>query len=110
MGKRSRLLREYFKHIRPGAVRIGASTSNPRVDPVAFLNSNGRSVVVIKAAANGNATITNLPAGRYLVSSAVVDDATANKEEYVNHNGSEPFKVTIPGRGVVAVSGVEPRK
>ncbi len=61
----SRFTRQYTKYIRPGAQRIDASTSNAAFDPVGFINSDGKYVVVVKAAAGGNFSIANLPAGTY---------------------------------------------
>ena len=65
MGSRTRYLRQYFKFIPRGAVRIGATSVDPTFDPVAFINSNGKYVVVVKAAAGGTFTVGGLPAGTY---------------------------------------------
>ena len=62
---RAKALRQYFKHVRPGAVRIGAASGSAAFQPVAFRNTNGRHVVVVKADAGGNFSISNLPAGTY---------------------------------------------
>jgi hypothetical protein len=65
MGSRTRFLRQYFKFIRRGAQRIGATTTDSRLDPLAFINTDGRYVVVIKADAAGSFSIHGLPAGTY---------------------------------------------
>jgi hypothetical protein len=65
----SRLLRQYMKYIRPGARRIGATSSNPVFVPVAFINTDGRYAVVVKAEGGGGPfTVAGLPAGTYAVS------------------------------------------
>lgn len=61
----TRFLRHYFRFIRPGAVRIGAMTTDARFDPLAFLNADGRAVVVVKAASGGEWLVRGLPPGTY---------------------------------------------
>src|SRR5205085_9827738 len=46
MASRTKFLRQYFKYIRRGAVRIGAASTNASFDPVAFINAGGQYVVV----------------------------------------------------------------
>lgn len=65
MGDRTRYLAQYFKHVRMGAVRIGASTNNPGVRPVAFRNANGKQVVVLHVDAPGPVDVRGLAAGTY---------------------------------------------
>jgi hypothetical protein len=70
MGSRTKFLRPYFKFVRAGAVRIDASTSRSVVDPLAFINANGKYVVVLKSTSTrlDSLTIQPLPAGTYGVS------------------------------------------
>ena len=65
MGTRTKFLRQYFKFIRAGAERIEATTTDGSFDPVAFINTNGKYVVVVKVNNGGNFTIDGLPAGTY---------------------------------------------
>ena len=51
MGRRTRFLRQYFKFIRQGATRIGAATTDSSIDPLAFVNTDGSPVVVVKTSA-----------------------------------------------------------
>jgi len=62
---RTRFLRQYFKFVRRGAVRIEAATSNPAFDPVAFVHPDGGTVVVVKASSAGEFSLGNLPPGEY---------------------------------------------
>ena len=65
IASRTKLLRQYFKYIRRGAVRISGTTNNANLDPVAFINTNGKYVVVVNALASGSFNVVGLPAGRY---------------------------------------------
>src|SRR5215468_828390 len=49
MGSRTRYLRQYFKYVRRGAVRIDASSDNPDFEPLAFVNADCRQTVIVKA-------------------------------------------------------------
>jgi hypothetical protein len=60
-----KLLRQYFKYIRRGAVRISATSNNAAFDPVAFINANGKYVVVVKTTTAGSFNVVGLPAGSY---------------------------------------------
>ncbi|MHC4558587.1 MAG: hypothetical protein ACYS80_14940 [Planctomycetota bacterium] len=61
----TKFTRQYYRFVRRGAVRITATSDSASFDPVAFINANGRYVVVVKANAGGNFTIEGLPSGDY---------------------------------------------
>ncbi len=66
------LLAQYFKFIRIGATRVGASTDSVEWTPVAFVNPDGKHVVVIRTKSTtsaADAVIQGLPAGLYGVRS-----------------------------------------
>jgi hypothetical protein len=65
MGSRTHYLRQYIKYVRPGSVRIEATTSNANFDPVTFVRLDGGYVTVVKASAGGTFYVRDLPAGRY---------------------------------------------
>ncbi|OGR87242.1 MAG: hypothetical protein A3J74_11255 [Elusimicrobia bacterium RIFCSPHIGHO2_02_FULL_57_9] len=65
IGGRTKFLRQYFKYIRKGAVRIDAVSNNSGFDPLAFINTDGKYVVVVKTSAGGSFSIQGLPAGTY---------------------------------------------
>ena len=65
MQRRTKFLRQYMKFIKPDSVRIKADSSNTAFDPVAFINADGKYVVVIKASSGGDITLRDLPAGMY---------------------------------------------
>jgi hypothetical protein len=58
----TRLIRQYTKHVHPGAQRIGA-VGTGAVQPVAFVNTDGSYVVVVKG--SGPFTVSGLPPGAY---------------------------------------------
>ena len=65
MGWRTKFLHQYFHYVRPGAVRVEASSDESGYDPVAFVNADGRYVVVVNAASDGRIIVNGLPAARY---------------------------------------------
>jgi hypothetical protein len=97
----ARYLRQYFHHVRRGATRIGATSTDTRLDPVAFVNADGRTVVVIRATGAGHVAIAGLPAGRYGASHATRDGSAESPETRVAA-GAE-LEASIPGRGVLTV-------
>ncbi|MEO6445997.1 MAG: Ig-like domain-containing protein, partial [Gemmatimonadaceae bacterium] len=48
-GAMTKYLRQYFRYVALGAVRVGATSADSRVAPVAFRNVSGKYVVVVKA-------------------------------------------------------------
>jgi hypothetical protein len=65
MGDRTRYLRQYFRYVRPGAVRMDASSTLGGANPVAFVNADGRTVVVVSSTAAAALSVQGLPAGTY---------------------------------------------
>ena len=94
--------RQYFHYIRPGAVRIEAQTNNSKFDPVAFINANGKYVVVVQAATGGSMTVSNLPAGVYGIT-----DSLGDKHPDSNvTNGT--LTTQISGAGYITIYGKVP--
>lgn len=102
MGRRTKYLRQYFRCLRPGAVRIEASTSNENFDPVAFEKNDSTVSVVIKTEGPGHLVVRDLPAGRYFVSHATEDSAGEQPVEHLIDPGMQ-LKVSIPSAGVLTV-------
>ncbi len=99
---RSKFLRQYFKFIRFGAQRIDALTGNSNFDPLAFINTNGKYVVVVKAGSGGTFNLYGLPPGLYGIkyttaSQYNVDlaDKTVALEQSLTTN--------IPAAGVITI-------
>jgi hypothetical protein len=65
MGSRTPGLRQYFKYVRNGAYRVGASSTDSTLRPVAFTNPNGKAVVVIHVDQAKTISLGGLPSGSY---------------------------------------------
>ena len=110
MGWRTKFLRQYFKFIRSGAVRIDATGDNTNFDPVAFVNSDGRNVVVVKASQAGSITIQDLPAGDYGIKYTTGSQYDVNHSNQTIQTG-QSINTSIPASGVItiyAISGSAP--
>jgi phosphodiesterase/alkaline phosphatase D-like protein len=102
MNSRAKFYRQYWKYIRSGAVRKGCSTTNSNFDGLAFLNTNGRWVVVVKCSTGGSFTIGGLPAGTFGV---FYTTATSYDQHPPNQTigTGENLSVSIPAAGVLTV-------
>jgi hypothetical protein len=78
LGTRSRYLRQYFRYVRLGAQRVGAVSDNSAVRPVAFVNQNGKTAVVIHVAGAGEIFVRGLRPGTY--GTSVTTDAATGTE------------------------------
>jgi O-glycosyl hydrolase len=96
-----RYLRQYFRYVRRGATRIGAGSADDRLSPVAFVNTDGRTVVVLKAATSGTAAIRGLPPGRYGVSYAIGRQSAEVPDVQVSAGGE--LQASIPAAGVLTI-------
>lgn len=98
----ARFLQQYFRYIRPGAVRIGAACGDPILQAVAFINKGGGYVVVVNAAAAATFRLRGLPAGRYsLVYTTRSRHAAALPD--VRLRDGEPLPAAIPAKGVMTI-------
>ncbi len=101
LSKTGKYLRQYFRYIRPGAVRVEAGTTNPEADPVAFVGPDNRAAVVIKTARGMTVRISGLLPGNYGVRYTTDREAHVAGAD-VSANGG-PVDVTIPASGVITV-------
>ncbi len=60
-----RLLRHVFAFVRPGAVRVSATSSDARVRVLAFVDTAGSPVVVVRASGVAAVEVRGLPPGTY---------------------------------------------
>jgi hypothetical protein len=102
MGSRTRFLRQYFKFIRRGALRIDAASNNPAFDPVAFRNTDGRQVVVVKASSAGSFTIQGLNAGTYGIKYTTTNQYDVNAQPVTISSGQQ-ITANIPAAGVITI-------
>ena len=102
MGSRTKYLRQYFKYIRQGAVRIGATSTDANFTPVAFINRDGKYVVVIRASSSGAFTVQGLPAGLYGIKYTTDSQYDTNLAN-VTLGDVQPLSLSIPAAGVLTV-------
>jgi hypothetical protein len=98
---RARYLRQYFRYIRPGAVRVAASTADAAFDPVAFINDGGKYVVVVRATRGGTVSVRGIPGGRYGVSWATAAGADSTDDVQISSGGT--LDATIPAAGALTI-------
>lgn len=102
MGSRTKLLRQYFKFIRAGARRIQALTGNQTFDPVAFINANGKYVVVVNAGTGGTFSVQGLPPGTYGVKYTTASQYNVDLAD-IQLNGGQILTTNIPATGVITI-------
>lgn len=102
MGSRTRQLRQYFKYVRIGAVRVGATSNSGVVRPVAFQHPTLGETVVLHLSQAGRIGIRGMAAGRYGVTMATSAQAgIVLPDLVVGPDGS--MTITIAAAGVVTV-------
>ena len=97
-----RYLRQYFRFIRPQALRIEAASDVSQLDPVAFINKNGTYVVVVKSVGASSFTVQGLPAGTYDIE-YTTSTATGTKLPKVNILSGQALAASIPAAGVITI-------
>jgi glucose/arabinose dehydrogenase len=105
---KAKFIRQYYKYIRAGAKRIDATTTNTAFDPVAFVNTDGRTIVVVKATTGGSFAVTNLPAGTYGIFYTTGPDGLNVSNYDVNLadqtvSQGRALTTAIPSAGVITV-------
>lgn len=105
IASRTKFLRQYFKFVRRDAVRIGATSSYPGFDPVAFKNVDGREVVVVKASSGGSFKIHGLSAGTYGIKYTTAKQYDVDAPA-VTISRRQPLDANIPDAGVITIYGI----
>ncbi|MCZ2078835.1 MAG: hypothetical protein LC130_28040 [Bryobacterales bacterium] len=100
----AKFLRQYFKWIRRGAVRIEAAGS-AAFDPVAFRNANGTYVVVVKASQGGAFSVEGLPAGSYGIRYTTNSQYDQAQPDETIVSG-QSISASIPAEGVLTIYGL----
>lgn len=92
-----------YRTVRHGAVRIGAKASVRGVEPVAFVNADGRQVVAIATTGRATLHLQGLAAGVYGISFQLAKKGGRLPDETVAAGGS--LDLEMPGAGLLVVSG-----
>ena len=100
-GPLTRYTGQYFQHVRRGARRIGASSTTPTFDPLAFVNSNGGPAVVVKASAGGTFSVQGLPAGTYGIRYTTASASSSHADQTVA--AGQSLTTSIPDAGVLTI-------
>lgn len=102
VGTRTHYLRQYFRFIRAGARRIGAGSDNERHQPLAFVNRDGGTVVVVKSDGPAGLSVTGLPAGRY-GATYTTDDEKGSALPAQTIAAGDTLRAHMPAAGVLTV-------
>lgn len=102
IGSRAKYLRQYFKYVRRGAVRIQATSDNREFDPVAFVNADCKQTVIVKAESGGDFSIKGLPAGVYGVKYTTSDRYDVDNPA-VTISAGQSLQTSIPEQGVITI-------
>jgi O-glycosyl hydrolase len=97
----ARHLAQYFRYVRLGAQRIGATSSSANLEPVAFENTNGRQVVVVNASVAESFTVSGLQAGTYGITYATAGGDGAHADVVLASGRN--LSASIPAKGVIAI-------
>ena len=103
--KNGRFLRQYQKFIHPGAVRVDAAiTGSATLMPVAFINTDGKIVVVVSSSTNAvqNFTITGLPPGTYGFNYSTPSDFDKSLPDAVITSG-QGISASLPRDGAITI-------
>jgi hypothetical protein len=81
---------------------VDATSTLAALDPLAFVNQGGGTVVVVKAAAGASFHVVGLPGGTYGIR-YTTDAEFAHDLADVTIPAGAPLAASIPARGVVTV-------
>jgi Glycosyl hydrolase family 30 beta sandwich domain len=102
MAARTSGLAQYFRFLRAGAVRLGATSNRTDRLPVAFRNPNGAHVVVVQARSAGTITVVGLPAGSYGLRYTTATE-TGSELPPVHIGAGRSLAAHLPAPGVITV-------
>jgi hypothetical protein len=102
MRARTPYLRQYFAFVRLGAHRVAANSGDGRLDPLAFRNTNGKVVTVVKADAAAPVEIRKLPAGLYGITFTTANQTWASLPD-VTVGAGGTLQFSMPAAGVATV-------
>ena len=101
LSETGKFFRQYFRYVRPGALRVGAETTDTAADPLAFTGPGDQAVVVLKTDRGMSIRVTGLRPGTYGVR-YTTDRKVHMAAPDVRTTGG-PVDVSIPDRGVLTL-------
>jgi hypothetical protein len=105
---RAKYLQHFYAYIRRDAVRVEATSTQPALEPLAFINANGKPAIVIKALASTSFSVSGLPEGRYGSVYTIGPSDSAITRAHVDGpdvsiGPGQTLPAAIPGRGLVTI-------
>jgi hypothetical protein len=102
INNKTKFFRQYYKFVRPGAHRVEVSSNDGNFDPLAFVNSDGRYVVVIKANTAGGILVEGLATGTYGIKYTTSGQYDIDLPTQQVTSGV-PLQTSIPAAGVMTI-------
>ncbi|HXI19936.1 MAG TPA: hypothetical protein VNH46_02570 [Gemmatimonadales bacterium] len=98
----ARYLRQFFGFVRPGDVRVGATTTLGGVEPVAFQAPGGGVTLVANVSSARTLAVGGLPAGTYLTTFTTAGQTMATGAPITIAAG-QTLSTTIPAAGTITI-------
>lgn len=98
----SRYFPQIFRHVRRGAVRHKANTQDATLEPLAFLNSNGKWTIVVRTTGARTFTVGRLPPGTY-GTYYTTDSEFAVETADVTIEPGRAVELSIPAAGIITL-------
>lgn len=98
----TRPLVQIFRHVRRGAVRHGVNTNDGSLEPMAFLNPDGKWTVIVRTPGARTFTVGRLPPGTYGVYYTTDGELAVDTGDVVVQAG-QAIEVAIPAAGLITV-------
>lgn len=108
INRKTRLMRQVYRFVRRGAVRIGAAVGTGPLQPIAFINADGGYVVVIRATAASDIRVNGLPAGVYGINYSTATEFNVSRPEQTIGPGGA-ISTRIPANGALTVYQLQPK-
>ena len=99
---RSRLLVPYYRHLRAGAVRLGAESDGSAHDALLFRNPDRRHVVLLRSERRGTVTLRGVPHATYGITHTKAPRGEIRDLGLLISVGQDAF-LHVPGPGVTVL-------
>lgn len=103
----TRFNRQYFRFVRQGAVRVDATSTEPDLDPIAWMNTDGGFVVVVNTEIGSPFEVLGLPAGTYRVKYTTEAEYDVDLPDVTIGAGAS-LSTAIPAAGVITIHAQAP--
>ncbi len=103
LSSRARYLRQFFRYIRPGQVRVAVSSTNSVVKPVAFQRPAGGAVVVANTTGAATLQVGGLAAGTYTPSFTTATQ-TDIQGAPITISAGQTLTTSIPAAGTISIT------